>query len=293
MNTVVQNQQEWDALPPSYADYTVIEIRTTGTVAIRTVPGSSHVVAKGSSHVVATGSSSVEAWESSHVVARGSSSVEAMGSSHVVARESSHVVARESSSVEAMGSSHVEAWESSSVEAWESSRVEAWGQTTTHHRSNIAPELHGQAVCFRYPKTPTPKKKSDDCIVIKAEIRKGVDGWLKREGIVEVDGAVILYKRVSAKLQTQEGTSNETTWTIGTSLTHPGWEPKSGECGEGKFHACSRTYFCDEFRNSADDVYVAIRIAVADLHAWDEPHYPHKIAFRAGDVLYRVDKWGG
>jgi hypothetical protein len=30
-----------------------------------------------------------------------------------------------------------------------SSSVVARGQTTTHHKSDTAPELHGQAVCFR------------------------------------------------------------------------------------------------------------------------------------------------
>ena len=181
--------------------------------------------------------------------------------------------------------------ESSRVVAWGSSRVEAWGQTTTHHKSDKAPKLHGQAVCFRYSQAPAPKK-FDDAIVIKAVIRKGVEGWLEREGVVEVNGAVVLYKRVSSNFQTQENTPNETTWTIGATLSHPIWDPKSGECGAGKFHACSRPYFCDEFRSEAGDVYVAIRIAVADLHVWENPQYPHKIAFRAGEVLYRVDMWG-
>src|SRR3990167_2255941 len=64
------------------------------------------------------------------------------------------------------------------------------------------------------------------------------------------------------------------------------------ECGEGKFHACSRPYFCDEFRNNNGDKYIAIEIKKDDLYAWPNPVYPHKIAFREGKVLYECDKFG-
>ncbi|HTJ77681.1 MAG TPA: hypothetical protein VL357_01675, partial [Rariglobus sp.] len=72
----------------------------------------------------------------------------------------------------------------------------------------------------------------------------------------------------------------------------PEWRPDGEECGEGKFHACSRTYFCDEFRSTAGDRYVAIEVKVSDLHAWTAPQYPHKIAFKAGRVLFECDKFG-
>jgi hypothetical protein len=72
----------------------------------------------------------------------------------------------------------------------------------------------------------------------------------------------------------------------------PKWDPTSQECGEGKFHACSRTFFCDEFRSERGDRYVAIEVAVADLHAWKNPTYPHKIAFRTGRVLHECDRYG-
>ena len=98
---------------------------------------------------------------------------------------------------------------------------------------------------------------------------------------------------MSSDLKTQEGTVNETVWEIGKTLSHVSWSPKVSECGEGKFHACSRPYFCDEFRFNKDDKYVAIRVKVKDLHAWQgNTQYPHKIAFRAGTVLYQCDKFG-
>ena len=200
-----------------------------------------------------------------------------------MAWESSRVVARESS--------RVVAWGSSRVEAWGSSSVVAFGQTTTHHRSAIKPQLNGQSVCFQYDKAPAPVKKSDECIVVKAKQQKGVAGWLEREGVMEVDGSVILYKRVSKDMLTQENTENETKWEIGATLTVPNFDP-SQECGPGKFHACSRPYFCDEFRSNAGDVYIAIRVAVSDLQAHDGGSYPHKIALRSASVLYLVDRWG-
>ena len=304
---IVATQQEWDALPDSFPEAATIEIRTACTITIHKVPESSHVVARESSHVVAWGSSHVAARESSHVVAWGSSHVEAWGSSHVAAWESSHVAARGSSHVaawesshvvawgsshvEAWGSSHVEAWESSHVAAWGSSHVVAWGQTITHHNSDTAPVLHGQAVCFRYPETPAPLA-SNECTVITVHPPKGLAGWLGANGVMQCDGAIILYKRVSAQYKTQENTRNETTWAIGATLNHPAWCPTSNEYGEGKYHACSRPYFCDEFRHAPDDVYVAIRVQLTDLYAWDGGHYPHKIAFRSGTVLHRVNSWG-
>lgn len=94
-------------------------------------------------------------------------------------------------------------------------------------------------------------------------------------------------------IKTQEGISNETLWGIGTTIEHPDWSPESSECGEGKFHAVSRPYFADEFRDGKGDKYIAIRIAAKDLYEWkDNPDYLHKIGFRACKVLYECDKFG-
>ena len=260
MNTiVVTNQSEWDTLPSAFPEYTIIEIRSKDLITIKKVPAGSRAELRGSSSAELRDSSSAVLRGSSRAVLRGSSSAVLRGSSSAELRDSSSAVLR--------------------------------AQSTAHHKSTVAPQLHGQSVCFHYGESPAPTA-FDDAIVIAVKERKGVDGWLDAEGIVVSDGAVILYKRVSANFQTQEGTPNETTWTLGAEIVHPAWNPTSGECGAGKYHGCSRPYFCDEFRNIPGDVYIAIRVAVADLYAWDGGAYPHKIAFRAGTVLHQVDRWG-
>ena len=189
--------------------------------------------------------------------------------------ESSRVVARESSSVVARGSS----------------RVEAWGSVAVHvQNDSVTATLFAFAVAFAHAKGKITKK-SKTATIIRPTVKAGVPGWLENQGI-DNKAKVILFKRVSKDWKTQEGTSNETIWMPGTMLTHSAWEPESGECGEGKFHACSTAYFCDDFRDKPDDRYVEIEIAQKDLHAWPNPQYPHKIAFRAGKVLHEVDKWG-
>jgi len=205
-------------------------------------------------------SSHAELWESSHAVLRGSSHAELRGSSHAVLRESSH--------------------------------AELWGSSHAHHYSRKAPTLNGQSACHYYDGCPVPLSKSDRCIVIPVRRLTGNGGWLEENGVEEFDGSVVLFKRVSKDWLTQEGTPNETKWAIGSTVTHHAWAPLLSECGEGKFHACSRAYFCDEFRSTDGDRYIAIRVNVADLHTWDGGSYPHKIAFKSCVVLHECDRYG-
>ena len=258
---------------------------------------SSRVVAWGSSSVVALGSSSVVAWGSSSVVARGSSRVVARESSSVEARESSSVEARGSSSVEARESSSVEARESSRVEAWESSSVVAWGSSSVVARGNSFVRafsaslnliMHGFSILSIASSLNLKFKKDKNVLVQKFVNEK----YLDREGVTVSRGSVVLFKKVSSDWKTQEKKKNETLWPIGKTITHPDWNPTQEECGEGKFHACSRPYFCDEFRSEKGDRYIAIKIKVTDLHEWENGDYPHKIAFRAGKVLYECDRFG-
>jgi hypothetical protein len=97
---------------------------------------------------------------------------------------------------------------------------------------------------------------------------------------------------VSSDWKTQEGEKNETVWLVGSVMSHPSWNPSEEECGEGKFHACSRAYFCDEFRDKPNDRYIAIEVDPSDMFTWSEPSYPHKAAFKAGKVLYECDRYG-
>ena len=125
--------------------------------------------------------------------------------------------------------------------------------------------------------------------IIVPQIVPGAEGWLGRHG-VDVSETVILYKRVSAEFKTQEGKDWETMWTPGTTLEHAAWNPTSSECGAGKYYACAEPFFCDQFRETAGDKYVAVEIAMEDLASWDNhPTYPHKIGFRRGVVLYECD----
>src|SRR5258708_6162239 len=139
-----------------------------------------------------------------------------------------------------------EAWENSSVEAWENSVVRVFSKIGSLL-------LHGFSVAF-LPVTINLniQKKSEHCHI---QVVKDL-GWFERNAVDEKP-KVVLYKRVSKDFKTQEGTKNETLWAVESKVTHPDWKPTSGECGEGKFHACSRPYFCDEFRHATGDRYIA------------------------------------
>jgi len=122
--------------------------------------------------------------------------------------------------------------------------------------------------------------------------KSALEIWLEKEKLEVKDGSVILYKRVSKDFQTQEGTTNETLWSIGTTLEHPAWKPDGEECGAGKYHACSRPKFCDEFRDKSDDRYIKLQVRIEDMYAWENPYYPSKIAFRKGIVLGECNQAG-
>src|SRR5581483_6468502 len=175
----------------------------------------SHAVLRGSSHAELRESSHAELRESSHAVLLGSSHAVLLGSSHAELRESSHAELRESSHAVLRGSSHAELWE----------------QSTAHQKSRKAPELHGQAVCFLYDGYAVPIRKSDNATIIQVVNPKSVADWLEKEGVVEADGKVVLYKRVSKNFLTQEHKPWETTWVIGEVKTHPNWNPTREECG--------------------------------------------------------------
>jgi hypothetical protein len=189
----------------------------------------------------------------------------------------------------AWGNSSVEAWENSSVEAWGNSSVVAWSRVSVQVFSEFSPVvLFGFAVAIasKILKHKISKKSKNAHIQIVDDA-----DWFENHGI-ETKRFITLYKRVSEDYKTQEGESWETTWRIGSVLEHPSWNPKGQECGSGKFHACPRPYFCDEFRSLKNDRYIAIRIYIKDLYAWPNPSYPHKIAFRKGKVLCECDRFG-
>jgi hypothetical protein len=329
MKTIyVTTQAEWDALPDS-TENTVIEIRgkdieircrkadcvyAYGSSTVRaygsstvTAYGSSTVRAYDSSTVTACGSSTVTAYGSSTVRACDSSTVRACGSSTVRAYDSSTVTAYDSSTVRACDSSTVTAYDSSTVRAYDSSTVRAYDSSTVTaydsstvrasgantiyvHSQYSTIDFIGLAIVFL--KVLTDRVNGDRSRVFDAIPKPGVKAWAEREGVEVKDGAMVLYKRVSKHLKTQEGTRNETTWSIGETLEIANWRTPEEECGKGKFHACSLPAFCDQFRSETGDRYIAISVKVEDAHAWPGGSYPHKIAFRKGVVLHEVDTHG-
>jgi hypothetical protein len=297
---IVKTQAEIDALPASFSEFTYVEIRggtPSDPLCIRTAYGSSTVraydsstvTAYGSSTVTACNSSTVRAYDSSTVTACNSSTVRAYDSSTVRAYDSSTVRACGSSTVTACGSSTVTAYDSSTVTACNSSTVRAYDSSCVHnHSTSTGLELLGCAVAILVRITKK-LKRGKLATVVKPKAAIGATGWLSNHGIRPVRGFAVLYKRVSKAMLTQEGTPNETKWAVGSTLEHPAWSPKDEECGAGKFHACPAPFFCDTYRDSRGDVYVAIKVAVRDMYAWPEPQHPHKIAFRKGTVLHVCD----
>ena len=248
----INNQKQLDSLPDKFDEYTIIQIKNT----IERV-----------SITKKWGNSSVVAWENSSVEAWGNSSVEARGNSSVVA------------------------WGNSSVEARGNSSVEARGNVGIHLYSDLATViLFMFSVCWQLAKGKIIKK-SKTATVIKPKPITGLNSWLLNNAVKDKK-IIILYKKVSKDFLTQENTKNETKWEINSIVEHKDWQPKKSECGEGKFHACSRVYFCDEFRSEKGDRYIAIEIKQQDLYAWPNPEYPYKIAFRTGKVLYEVNRLG-
>ncbi|TAL13911.1 hypothetical protein EPN95_04455 [Patescibacteria group bacterium] len=193
------------------------------------------------------------------------------------------------------GKSSIESWGNSSpsIESWENSSpsIESWENSVLRVLSSekkLSIRAHGFSVLSLPIGISLDLQQEKTCTVLRRQPQK----FLDRDGVPVADGKVTLYKRVSADFKTQEGTRNETLWQVGSTVTHPAWSPEASECGEGKFHACSRSYFADEFRSERGDRYVAIEIAVEDLYEWPNPRYPHKIAFRSGVVVGEVDRFG-
>ena len=265
--------------------------------------GSASVEARGSASVKAWDSASVEAWDSASVEAWGSASVEASGSASVKAWgsasvkawgsasvkawDSASVKAWDSASVEAWGSASVKAWGSASVEAWDSASVEAWDSASVRLITKITSLIMlGFSVLIKDASIKMKFKKSKNVLVQNIKFTN----FLEREMVNVKKGKVILFKRVSKDFKTQEDTINETSWIINSIVKHNSWNPENSECGKGKFHACSRPFFCDEFRSIRGDKYIAIEVLIKDLFEWkDNPQFIHKIAFRNCKVLYECD----
>jgi hypothetical protein len=170
--------------------------------------------------------------------------------------------------VDAHGNSRVEAYDTSFVRGYSWKGMQLFANSILQTAEKLDVIQHGNSIIQKI-------KKLD---------------YYDRHGL-RTD-PIVLYKKVSKDFKTQENTSNETLWEIGSTVTHPEWSPKSSECGEGKYHAVAKPFFADEFRDVEGDKYIAIEIKKSDCYEWKDAQYPHKIAFREGKVLYECDRYG-
>jgi hypothetical protein len=135
--------------------------------------------------------------------------------------------------------------------------------------------------------------KSKTATVVQVNAPSSEKAWCEFNGVDVKRGFATVFKRVSADFKTQEGTPNETPWNIGSTLEHKAWDPEKKECGAGKYHACPAPHYCNQYRGTFGDRYVAIRVAIEDMFLWkDKPEHPNKIAFRKGLVLHECDVHG-
>jgi hypothetical protein len=169
----------------------------------------------------------------------------------------------------------------------------AWGSSAVHNHSEFTTlELFAFSAAWLIAKCTKISRAGNNTTLITPKRGEGTGGWLEDEAVNEQSGRVVVFKRVSSDFKTQEGTENETLWLVGTTVTHHNYNPTGQECGPGKFHACSRGYFCDEFRSNSGDRYVAIEVMTNDLYAWPNAQHQHKIAFREGRVLHECNRYG-
>ena len=246
---------------------------------------------------------SAELRENASAVLRGNASAELRGNASAELRENASAelrgnasaVLRGNASAELRGNASAVLWGNASAELWGNASAELWGNAFSRLFSEASKvELFGSSIALLQAAGAIALRKSETAHILRQAPDPvwTVQSFIEREGIPQADGSVTLFKRVSSAFLTQEGQSWQTAWLPGTSVAHPSWEPAAAECGGGKFHACSRPYFCDEFRDVKSDRYIAVRVAIADLFAWQSPSYPHKIAFRVGEVLYECDRRG-
>jgi len=155
----IYTQEEFDALPSSFSDYTIIKIKGNAKIIVNK----------------ALCNASVEAW--------GDSSVRAY----------------DNASVEARGDSSVRAYDNSSVEARGNSSVEAWGNAIIRIYNQIKKiALHQYAVCVLVGVEMKAKYKSTTATLIKnpiATYSKEDFLGIYRDN-VRSDGSVELFKSV-------------------------------------------------------------------------------------------------
>jgi hypothetical protein len=250
------------------------------------------IVGRGNCSIVGWENCSIEGWENCSIVGRENCSIVGGGNCSIVGWENCSIEGWENCSIVGRENCSIEGWENCSIVGRENCSIVGGGNSAIHIQSpDCSLELFAFAVAWLIAKCKVTKH-GETCQVIEPTVPQGLDGWLEREGVDADKEQVVLFKRVDLFFKTQEGQLSETIWTVGTTVEHGAWNPTLQECGAGKFHACSHPYFCNEFRNQQGDRFIAIKIHKDDLYVWPNADYPHKIAFRKGEVLYECDMMG-
>jgi hypothetical protein len=186
------------------------------------------------------------------------------------------------------------AWDNATVHAGDNATVHAWDNATVHAWDNATVRAGGNCIVIRTGKQKITKKGNAQIVnqSQKQTDRKLAD-WLELFNPPKQGKKIILFKRVSDVFKTQEKTPNETFWEIGKTLEHPTWEPKTQECGPGKYHGCATAFDCDLFRSLAHDKYIAVAVDKKDIYVWPKnAGYPMKVGFRKCMVLHECNRRG-
>ena len=182
----IKTQEEMDALPRIFKEFTRIEIRAEKNV---------RIIVR-----YARDNSSIDACENSSVIACENSSVIARENSSVIARGNSSVIACERSSVDAWDNSSIDAWDNSSVIARDNSSVDAWERSVIHNKSKGSNLRAGDNTTIYKHKDPKSLEAEPTVNVIENKdfITPSFQTWLER-GWVVADG--IRQKLISKKSQ--------------------------------------------------------------------------------------------
>ena len=193
-----------------------------------------------------------------------------------VARGSAHVEAWDSAHVEAWDSAHVVAWGSAHVVAWDSAHVVAWGSA----------HVEGQSPCAVLVVRSAYADARGGLLVVAYRQEPTAEAWLRATN-ARVDGdTAVLYKRTAADYSTQHGVR----YVPGADVEAPDWDPLP-ECGGG-LHFVAHPAQADQFRDGADDRYVACAVAIADIVVHEQPLHPDKVKAPRCRVLYECDREG-
>ena len=321
---VITSQAQWDELPPAFDEYTELVIGDGTYVSIKKISGKASAILSDNARASLYGNASAALHDNASATLSGNAIAALHDNASATLSDSARATLYGNANAILSGSARATLSGNARASLYGNASAALYGNANAILSGNAIAALHDNAsatlsdsasatlydsasatlydsasakaawrsVIFR--DSPTAKAST---IGPWARVQEPVSvnstaDWLSAWGLDPAAEQVILFKRVSSDLRTQEGTPNETTWKIGTTITHPNWSPDDDECGPGKFHACPRPELCDQFRNKPDDRYIAIRVAVEDLHVWVNGKYPHKVAFRRGEVLFECDRDG-